>query len=393
MEYDDDYKLSMNAIIDEIKHKPLDELSEDSRQIVEKIYKDITSGIKFAERIVTEANIKLLTGNKMIYPVRVKFMSSEIYLDISNNMIEQIIFSCDMNSRYVTITIGIMRNNQIKMEELILSVKRTISWLFVCDKYTSNDDSKTRTVSLYFTGIKRAFPNNNSVMLDPSNVNGGVSYTEEVNSSNITVYRYEEWFKVFVHECGHSYGFESHNLIGDQLYEFTKKLISIEVSDRIGEAYVETWARIILVFYSAIENSIDYDDFMLPFKFNMKVESIFSAIQSFRVLAFMRIPYRDVITSTSTVGKKYKETTNIFSYFILCGAFMQDPFKFMNLCNTYNKNLFHINNVEKFKEYIKTMLYNKNYEALMEKFAHLANRKTGLRFTITELPKKLTSKQ
>ena len=116
-----------------------------------------------------------------------------------------------------------------------------------------------------------------------------------------------------------------------------------------------------------------------------------SAIQSYRILDFMKTPYKVVINPLSHAGASYKESTNIFAYYILCGSFMYDPFKFITWCTNHNSLLMKLDGsddtIQSFKKYIKESLNNNDFEQLMYKFQHLANRQTGIRFTISELPK------
>lgn len=389
MEYDDDYEIAMRTILQIIDKEGIPELSTDSKDLSERIYKDITDGINYARKNVTADKFKIATGIKMIQPFHNYIMSNKIHNNIKNSMVKQIEFNYDFFGRIIRLTIGIMNDNPISDEEVLMSFRRMVSWLFVCNKYSTMEHCRTLIVDVYFTGIKKGFPNSDTIPIDHTNINSGVSNGD--SDSNILIFRYEEWFKVFIHECGHSYGFESHGSIGQTLSSFVNSQISIKVRPRIGEAYVETWARIVMVFYSSIANSINHDDFLSLLRFNMKVESIFSAIQAYRILAFMKIPYNVVIDPLSSEGTSYKESTNVFAYYILCGSFMQDPFKFINLCDNHNTKLLQINKdshtIHAYEKYISESLRNSAYEKLMSNFQHLANRRTGLRFTITELPK------
>lgn len=391
MEYDDDYHITMQTIIDTLETELIPDISSDSHAHVNGIYHDIVNGINFAKKTVNQDNLKILTGDEMVYPEHNKYMSEEIYGVIANSMIKQILFEFAFYDRTIKIRIGIMERNPITPEELFISMLRMVSWLFVCNKYSDRDCCNELCIDLYFTDIKKGFPNSASIALDHSHVNSGVSIIYNNSSSNIIIFRYEEWFKVFIHECGHSYGIETHSTYKDTLPQYVKSLISIKINSRIGEAYVETWARIMIAFYGAIENSNDYNKFITLLRFNMKVESIFSAIQAYRILAFMKIPYNVVINPLSQDGASYRESTNIFAYYILCGSFMYDPFKFITWCSNHNSLLMKLggsrDTVQSFKEYIKESLNNDKFEKLMHNFKHLANRKTGLRFTITELPK------
>ena len=392
MEYDSDYKPTMKEILQLIKQEKIPRMDGYSKDIVERLYNYIIAGYKFAKKTVTEDKFKLIPKHKMKYPFRNSFISNEIDNDIRYNMEKQVLFSCNFEGRLVTITIGIM-DKFITNEEIIASIRRMVSWIFVCNKYSDSKYCRPLTVDCYFSGIKRDAPTSSIPKVDHSNVNGGLSSTMDDNrNSNIIIYRYEEWFKVFLHECGHSYGHETHNIFGKPLNSLIKKIISIKVSDRIGEAYVETWGRIILVCYNSIENTRSYKEFLSLFKFNMKVESVFSSIQTYRFLSFMNLHYEDIINPLYSRRDEYEETTNLFAYFVLSGAMMNDPFKFLKLCSSINPNMFQLCKneyaVSEFKKYIKECLYNEQFiDRQIELDSYNMNNQTGLRFTISELPK------
>lgn len=388
MDFDENYKLAMDTILQLIDSETLPELSQAEKRVSNKLYKDISEGIKNAKILVTLDKLEILQNEKMKCPEKSLFICDDIVVCIKNNMIKQYVFNCNIHGKSVTISIGIMNTFLLTDEELVRSIQLMVSWLFVCYKYVRNENFKPLKIDVYFTDIKRGFPNNNNQTIDAVNINGGLTY---IYDGSIVVFRYEEWFKVFIHECGHSLGFESHNFGGGALANFVNNMISLKVNNSIGEAYVEAWARIIAVFYSSISNSTNYKDFLILLRFNMKVESLFSVMQAYRVLAFMNMPYSSVIDPLSSKGKLYKETTNVFAYFILCGSFMRDPFKFLRFCDKYNTNLLQINEdnvtLDAFKKYIAQCLHNNEYKNQMYKYQHLANRRIGLRFTLTNISK------
>ena len=391
MEYDDNYRVAMETIIRTAEKVLIPDIPNAIQPRIKSIYERIINGIKFAKEVVTQDKLKILTGHEIVYPTHNTYMSKEIYNDVKKSMIKQVNFDIAFHDRFFTISISVMKNNPITIDELVTSMRRMVSWLYVSNHYSDKEYCKKLNISLYFTNIKKGFPNSETENIGSANVNSGVSSWYNNSTSNILIFRYEEWFKVFVHECGHSYGIESHDVHGKKLYDYVKGLVSIEISSRIGEAYVETWARIIVVFYSAIEHSSDYDEFITLLRFNMQFESIFSAIQAYRILAFNKLPYNIVIDPLSSAGASYIETTNIFAYYILCGAFMYDPFNFIIWCDKHNPLLLVMDcssdTLQSFEKYISGCLHNDDFEKLMYNFKHLANRQTGLRFTITELPK------
>jgi hypothetical protein len=391
MEYDSGYDTTMTAIKCIITRQKIHEIPHSILPVVHKLYKLIKEGISFSKISVNKDTIRLLYKEEMKYPKITKYMAEEVYDDIMQNMIYQASFGIVLHRRTFTIKIGIMNNNPISMEELVNSIRRMVSWLYVANHYSDIEFCKTLDISLYFTKHKKQFPNSEDMQLGYSNINSGMATWYSNSTSSIIIFRYEEWFKVFVHECGHSYGIESDIVHENKLVKFVKSLVFININSRIGEAYVEMWARIIVAFYSAIEHASDYEEFIVLLRFNMKAEGIFSAIQAHQILKFMNVPYRAVIYPSDKRSILYKETTNIFAYYILCGSFMQDPFGFIEWCHKNNPLLMTMNcqdvTLKNYEAYIKERLYNSEFKDLLDTIDSIDIQRSGLRFTITDFQK------
>ena len=91
---------------------------------------------------------------------------------------------------------------------------------------------------------------------------------------------------------------------------------------------------------------------------------MFSAIQAYRILAFMNIAYSDVINKGSVIAKTlYKEKSNVFAYYILSATFLSNPYRFLRWCGKYNTNWLQFNNspyaVKEFEGFIKRSLHNR----------------------------------
>ena len=389
MEYAKEYKLAMDTILHHIEKEHFSEPSITDMKMIDTIYHDILDGINASHIYVKDDMFEIIPLDKISYPESFNFKSHEIDIHIRESIIYQAAFACELNGMRIGVTFSIMKDNFIHRTELLKNMQLIYSWLYVCHKHANSRCGHEINIDIYFTSFKKGFPNSNSIILGPENVNSAYS-TVCAPSNKIIIFRKEEWFKVFIHECGHSFGLEPAESSEDYLSNFLKNNLAIKTCIRVSESYVETIARIVNVFYSAILNSSNYDDFLSILKFTMKVESMFSVMQSYRVLAFMKMSYDIVITPTRhNECKLYKENSNVFAYYVICGAFMHNPFKFIRWCDKHNSNWLQFNNdgVDIFKKYILDCLHDSSFEHLMSKFCDVANRKFGLRFTITELTK------
>ena len=77
-------------------------------------------------------------------------------------------------------------------------IMMVIVWLKIVSKYSSNNCTKYLNIYLYFTDLKKKLPTKGH--LDVEHVNSGFSMAGCLNKNEITIFRKEEWFKVFIHE-------------------------------------------------------------------------------------------------------------------------------------------------------------------------------------------------
>ena len=132
------------------------------------------------------------------------------------------------------------------MSDLEYYVQMIISWIYSVVKYTDYNCGKNQLVDIYFTDYKKKFPKSSVITLGPINCNSGFS-TVCAERNEITIFRSEEWFKVFLHESFHSFGLEPDNSCEMQLSNYISDTLPIKSMVRVSESYVEVWARIINV--------------------------------------------------------------------------------------------------------------------------------------------------
>ena len=99
-------------------------------------------------------------------------------------------------------------------------------------------------VTIYLTPFKKILPENNTTVLSAEHVNTAFTFACEPEGE-ITIFREEEWFKVFLHESFHSYGLDFALSESTILRKTIEKVFHIKSDFNVNEAYTETWARII----------------------------------------------------------------------------------------------------------------------------------------------------
>lgn len=390
MEYNNDYIPLVDTVLDIIENTEERVVTHSVEPITAMLYDDIIHGMQFSQELFRKKKVQVhtLQNNFNTSVFSTTIMSVPIKETIHSNMVSQTIYTCNINAQKITLKLGVIKGTPFTKIELEEFARKVFSWLYVCNKYSSKNCKGSNTIEIYFTEHKKGFPNNSTKVLSPQHVNSGYSYVCSPNNT-IVVFRLEEWFKVFIHESLHSYGLQPISHIETEIDNALCQIIPLKADIKVCEAYVETWARIINATYSAIYHSNE-NDFNTILDFTLRVESIFSVVQSYRVLSFLDLTYSQVTDPACIYASTiYKEQTNVFSYYVLCSAFMFNPYSFISWCANNNPNLLQFTNTpeggKRFCVYMTEALRNHKTQELMNKFTHLENRNFGLRMSIADV--------
>lgn len=204
---------------------------------------------------------------------------------------------------------------------------RALSWLIVCSEVSPAACSHELDVHLLRAPFVRMLPASAAVTLGPLHVNGGYA-TACARSGEIVVYRREEWFKVFVHETFHAFGLDA-GAGSAQLRQLSRKLLPVEASHEVGEAYTETWARVVNVLYCSGRTE---RGFMTRCVRLLDLERAFGVAQLSKVLSHMGTDLSCIRGGDAATACGYKEASNVLSYYVLAGALVHDLNGFLAWC-------------------------------------------------------------
>jgi len=151
------------------------------------------------------------------------------------------------------------------------------------------------------------------------------------NINEITIYREEDWFKVFIHEAIHSFRLDFNETGKMHL----KKTFPIATEFNLFEAYTEFWAEMINIMYCAITQEDGFDNVMKTMNDMIQIERRFSLYQAMKILKHMDLTYDNVFATT----EKYREETHVFAYFILKQCFMYNFNEFVSCCKKNGRTL------------------------------------------------------
>jgi len=371
------------------------------RQIVDGIKKHKLSNISYEKLNFTLTN-NVIPPDFNYYPVSIKK-----YIDKMDKIGSKINFN--IKERDFCIYIIIDKKTKNITREIRKIVKLIYTWLYVISYYYDSNCSQSLDIYLYFTPLLKSI--DNSSPLGRKNVN--TAFTTSCTSNTvINIFRYEEWFKTFIHETFHSFGldFSNHNNI--TMNTNISNIFPCIKEAKLFETYTEVWAEIINIIFVEIFYTKQYttwDTIILKTPKMLKninkmisEQYLFSLFQSSKILSHYKLTYTGMLTKKCI--NLYNEETPIFSYYILKTLILSNIDYFLSWCssnnnfsinfNNYNKNDNARNKMKRFFDdiiqplYKKDVLFIKNLFYIQDK-SRLLNKKnlffTTLRHSIHQL--------
>lgn len=231
-------------------------------------------------------------------------------------------------------------------------------WLYMLDTVYRNNASPCKDaldVYIYLTSFKKMLPQHLvggvPEIIAPFHVNSGVTTTcnthAAAHSSEIVIFRKEEWFKVFLHETLHNFNVDfSEAYIRSQeiqraMHDGIRHVYNLPpgLEVLLSETYTEVWARILNVglYVYFTPTTMDSTAFLQRMQALLQKEADFSVQQAAKVLDYMNLDY-DIVSDVKSSAKKqnaahfYKEDTNVFAYYVLPSVAMMHWPEFMEWC-------------------------------------------------------------
>ena len=298
----------------------------------------------------------------------------------------------NLKHREVTFTIHSMN----PLSSIRNYVKIAFMWLHLAGNYACSKCSRRLNINVYLTDHTKTLPRFGSV-IGRSNVN--TAYTTPcAESTNICIFREQEWTKVLIHESFHCLGLDFSEMQNTNADALIGNIFKVNADIRLFEAYCEIWAEIIhsmfLAFFST-KLKDNYGIMMGKLDRILETEARFSLFQCIKVLDFNNMKYTDLFMESKR--RLYREDSHVLSYYIIKSLLMFNKNAFINWCSQNNKVLLDFNktshNVDKFCDLIRTLSNNKDFLAsaqriepwfVYNKLSNTLARKT-LRMTVFEL--------
>ena len=378
---------------------------ESEQKIQNKIFNKLFLDIREADKYVKTLNafdnclsgivLDIKSKKDLAFPSTYSndYFPQEIRKVIETKTVNKILYYCVLNERKITLTFFTFKN-ETNFAIYDKYAKQVFMLIAILTHYSSSECSKSLNIFIYLTDFKRIIPDNNYTILGSYNVNGGFTTTCDKNSE-IVVYRKEEWFKVLIHEAFHNLGLDFSKMNTNQFHSKIKQLFPINSKFNIFESYCEFWARILnsaFCSYNVIDNKNDKDAFKTFLDFFIQIERLFSLFQCNKILNFLGISYQNLYETDngSHIAREnlYKETTNVFAYYIVTAFLLDNYVNVMNWCNKNNLSCFKFNNSQrnldlfynliensyKRNEFLKNLMCVSNYASKLNKKTNKNNK-------------------
>lgn len=197
-------------------------------------------------------------------------------------------------------------------------------------------------ITLIMDKSKKMLPKKKETVLTAEHVNSGYCY-----NNSIVIYREEEHQKLILHEMIHALDIDS------KYYNLNKinKFFNINRNNQINEAFTEFWTNIIYTILWTIQNQ-NKRRLLL----NLENEINFSFLQIAKIISHFRFDTAEDLLLEKNITNKFKQDTNVFSYYIVKGCLLEN---YELWCNHTQKRLFNIN--ESIEEKIIKHLQRKTF--------------------------------
>jgi hypothetical protein len=336
------------------KHKIGENQSTRTKNIIYKLYKDLNESFEYLNYLKNKKNYFTISKKKISNAFEIKKpnnFNSKSFPEIIRKHIDdqtmcEITYSFSLNNRIIKIYFFVEENyNTIDLESFNSYVDAIIMWLFMLNKYASKQCVNSLTIYFYFTSLEKTLPNSNITILNEMNVNTAFTTTCP-KISEIVVFRKEEWFKVLIHETFHNFALDFSDMNNTNLNNCSLNIFKVNSTVNIYEAYTEFWAEIINALFCSFFSLKDKSNvklFLSNSEFFINYEKTYSFFQLVKTLNFMELTYKDLYLNTEQSKilreNKYKEKTNVLSYFVIKTVLINNYQNFLLWCDENNLSL------------------------------------------------------
>jgi hypothetical protein len=324
---------------------------------------------RLIQKNITKQYVNIENTKQIYFPTvyNTTFFPEIIKKGIELNTIKGIIYNTKLDERSIRFYFYTQDTN-IPDSTFDAYIKYMLMWIYILNLYGNNNScSQHLNIFIFLTDFEKKIPSNPVTILAQEQVN--TAYTLVCSpKSEIVIYRKEEWFKVFIHETIHNFGFDFSTMNLKDFNENISKLFPINSKFNIYESYCEFWARVmnaVFCSYSILNNKNNIQSFISYCDILLQVERVFSLYQTNKILNYFGMKYENLYKkddiSVSMRNTLYKEKTNVFAYYIITSILLNDYTKFIKWCTINNFTLIKFNKTPRTLETLYLFI-KKNYK-------------------------------
>jgi len=213
------------------------------------------------------------------------------------------------------------------------AIKKIYIWLHIAQSFSRSECSQFLNINFYLTQLEKVVPNNHAII---ERINANTGFTFSCSYENeINIYRKEEWFKVFIHECFHNFGLDFSHHDCSHIHQRINSIFPVSADIRIFETYCEIWAELINSMFIVYQMS-NHETLVKNLEKFMDYERVFSMFQCAKILKHFGISYDQLHEKTDRAHMvrkmRYKEKTPVLSYYIIKSLLMYKINHFLEWC-------------------------------------------------------------
>jgi hypothetical protein len=303
-----DYKISKNNYFNQIKQKVIH------------IYKYFDD---YFENKINELNIEKSNNhlNDNSY-----FIGTSI-----RNKIKNLQNNYKVNINNIELHFITNKNLTKKIKKKIKTIIKVISTI----KKLFNNEKNYQSIIIYDINENKQLPKKKNSIIGPGNCNSGYcNVIKELNKNgSIVLYRNEELLKVLIHESIHA-NFIDFEIIVNQEHQNMDKKICTDYNILLNETFTETFACLLNCIFIHYYTNLNIDKI-----YNNEVKYMKYIFN--HLMNFYNIEKIDNILVIDGCKRYFKQSTNVFSYYVLKTLnylYMNDFLKIMKKCsNNYYK--------------------------------------------------------
>jgi len=346
----------------DVKEFPKTRFSTTSKTFVKKLFRNIGDADKQWTQVNTVIDYEPIDfdkGHSSWWGKDPSYLDPSIKREIENMDKVGIVYSFSIGSgnrvREVSVTlVGSPQRNKENPTLFEDIIKKVYLWTHVAFLYAPEHCSQNLCIYLYLTDLKKTLPTKRGEPITQMHANTAFT-TACQKETDIYVFRYEEWFKVLIHETFHCLGLDFSHIDNARTRDAILKLFPVNSEVNLSETYCEVWAELfntLFVVFSQNNGShgiSNMENMIAQTEDYLDMERLFSLFQSCKVLHFFDVPYEDLFHKEGdTMEKKearkskFREQTNVLSYYIIKCILLFSIDDFLLWCHAHNRPAYSI---------------------------------------------------